>query len=434
MLTLTSALALRERGHDVRILTGFHARTPLSDHERFDRYEYRGIPVDRFKRSTGPMGSQTNFVETEYNNLLVAGYFDRLLDAYRPDVVHFFHLMRLSASLVDVCSRRRLPMVFTPTDFWFMCPTVHLRLPDGADCDGPGKNGVNCLRHVVSIKKPGATTTLVNLLPERALAALVRASSRSPLARIEAARQIHALSRRAGFLLDRLRKIDRILVPTTMMRATLERRGVDSARLMYCPYGIDLPTMPPSRTPGDGPLRAGFIGSLADPKGPHVLLQAARLLPELDIRVPIYGRETDFPDYARRLRELARGDRRVEFRGTFPHDQIGAILAQMDVLVVPSLWVENTPLVVYSAQAASVPVVASNVGGISEVVTHEDNGLLFPPGDPEALASSLARLAGDRAFLTHLSRRARPPKPISAYVDELVDVYRNLVNRTVIWA
>ena len=139
VLTLTSALALRERGHDVRILTGFHARTPLSDHERFDRYEYRGIPVDRFKRSAGPMGSQANFVETEYNNLLVAAHFERLLDGYRPDVVHFFHLMRLSASLVDVCSRRRLPMVFTPTDFWFMCPTVHLRLPDGAHCDGPAK-------------------------------------------------------------------------------------------------------------------------------------------------------------------------------------------------------------------------------------------------------------------------------------------------------
>jgi glycosyltransferase involved in cell wall biosynthesis len=427
VLTLTSALALKERGHTVRIVTGYPARTALSDHERFDQYEYRGIPVDRFKRSATPMGGQDNFVESEYNNLLVAEYFDRLVDVYRPDVVHFFHLMRLSASIVDVCARRQLPMVLTPTDFWFMCPTVHLRLPDGGFCGGPSENGINCLRHIVSIKKPGAPATLVNLLPERVLAALARRSSRRPFARFQAARHVHALSRRPHFVLSRLRRIDRILAPTKMMLGTLERRGLDPSRLIYCPYGIELPAIVAPRTTAPDSLRVGFIGTLAHVKGAHVLLEAIRLLPELNIRVLIYGKEADSADYALGLRQLAHGDRRVEFLGTFPNDQIGLILAQIDVLVVPSVWVENTPLVVYSAQAVGCPIIASDVGGVSEVVTHEDNGLLFPAGDPHQLALSLARLAGDRALLAQLSRRARMPKPMSVYVDELINVYRSLL-------
>ena len=428
VLTLTSALALKERGHTVRIVTGYPARTALSDHERFDQYEYRGIPVDRFKRSATPMGSQRNFVESEYNNLLVAEYFDRLLDVYRPDIVHFFHLMRLSASIVDVCANHQLPMVLTPTDFWFMCPTIHRHLPDGRFCEGPSENGINCLRHIVSIKKPGAPATLVNLLPDRVLAAVARRSSRTPFARFQAAGHVDALNRRPSFVLSRLRRIHRILAPTKMMLDTLERRGVDSSRLIYCPYGIELPaTITPPKTTSDS-LRVGYIGTLAHVKGAHVLLQAVRLLPDLDIRVLIYGREADSADYALGLRQLAHGDRRVEFLGTFPSDQIGLILAQMDVLVVPSVWVENTPLVVYSAQAVGCPIIASDVGGVSEVVTHEDNGLLFPAGDPRQLALSLARLAGDRALLAQLSRRARTPKPMSVYVDELITVYRSLLD------
>jgi hypothetical protein len=61
-------------------------------------------------------------------------------------------------------------------------------------------------------------------------------------------------------------------------------------------------------------------------------------------------------------------------------------------------------------------------------VTHEDNGLLFPAGDSRQLALSLARLAGDRTLLAQLSRRARTPKPMSVYVEELIAVYRSLLD------
>ena len=92
------------------------------------------------------------------------------------------------------------------------------------------------------------------------------------------------------------------------------------------------------------------------------------------------------------LRDAHRDDRRVRFCGAFPRAQLGAVLAGLDALVVPSQWYENTPFVVLEAMAAGVPVLASDLGGIAEVVEHEHNGELFPRGDAAALARAMVRL------------------------------------------
>src|SRR6185369_6110645 len=130
----------------------------------------------------------------------------------------------------------------------------------------------------------------------------------------------------------------------------------------------------------------------------------------------------DFPEYVDSLKRKAADDPRVSFCGTFPNDRIGEIIADIDVLVVPSIWYENTPLVIYSAQAAGCPVIASNLGGMSEVVHHGENGLLFEPGDVSGLAELFNSLVLDRELVGRLSRNAMTPKSIPEYVDDLVGV------------
>jgi glycosyltransferase involved in cell wall biosynthesis len=103
------------------------------------------------------------------------------------------------------------------------------------------------------------------------------------------------------------------------------------------------------------------------------------------------------------------------------------VLAGIDVLVVPSTWYENTPLVIYSALAAGCPVIASDLGGMAEVVTDGENGLLVEPGKPEALAAELKRLTSDRQLLQKLAAGCRRPKSIEEYVAELLSVYRDLL-------
>jgi glycosyltransferase involved in cell wall biosynthesis len=423
ILALHSALELKSRGHEVEVMTALPVSAVTADRDRFDSYEHEGIRVTRFRHAHVPTDQQGNVAELEYNNLLVAERFGHLARQFRPDVVHFFHLMRLSASVVDVCRRLGLPTVLTPTDFWLICPMCQLRLPDGTACAGPDTVAANCVRHVVVLKGPAPAAALLEHLPDPLLRCLVRLARSAPLRRIPAAAQVAAVSRRGEFLRERLRQIDRVLVPTRAMYEILLRHGLDPSRARLCGYGIRLPARAARSGRGSAqPLTVGLIG-LGAHKGAHVLVQSVRRLGNPAMQARIYGRRADFPDYVQRLEELAAGDARIRLCGTFPNDRIGEVVSELDLLVVPSLWFENAPLVIHTAQALGCPVVGSDMPGIAELITHGENGLLFPPGDADALAAILARLAGDRDELAALSARARPPKSIEEYVDDLLAEY-----------
>lgn len=429
ILTLHTAQELKSRGHQVHVFAAFPATAELQDLQRLDHYDYEGIPVTRFKHAHAPMGDQNNVAEQEYNNQLAAKFFTALLEQFQPDVVHFFHLMRISASVVDICAQRGIPMVLTPTDFWFVCPTSQLRLPNGAMCPGPDAIGANCVRHLSVLKMSGFAASVLNHLPQALLYGVVRTAVLPPLNRLHKANMVLALSQRHNFLKTRINRIHRVLIPTRVMLRTLEQHGLQQDNVRYCAYGIKLPKLPPPQTRLTGPLRLGVIG-LGEHKGAHILIQAARKLSDTELLVRIYGRATDFPTYAEKLQNLIGSDTRLQLCGSFPNELIGSILSQLDILVVPSLWFENAPLVVYSAQAAGVPIVASDVAGIAELVTDGENGHLYPPGDVNRLAEIISQLAQNRGQLARLSERARMPKTITTYTDELLAVYTELAAST----
>jgi glycosyltransferase involved in cell wall biosynthesis len=159
-----------------------------------------------------------------------------------------------------------------------------------------------------------------------------------------------------------------------------------------------------------------------------VLLEAVRSLPiNMPLKVQLYGDLEQFPEYAKTLRSIAGNDGRIEFCGTFPHTRIGEILYGLDVLVAPSLWYENSPLVLSFAQAARVPVVATDTEGMNEVIADGENGFLFKKGDVEGLSDIIRRLCNDRSVVKRLSDHARQPKTISSYVDELERIYNDVV-------
>lgn len=141
----------------------------------------------------------------------------------------------------------------------------------------------------------------------------------------------------------------------------------------------------------------------------------------------LYGDPTQFPKYTKRLHKLAGDDSRVEFAGTFVPDRIGDILFQLDVLVVPSIWYENTPLVIHSAQQANVPVIASNVSGTCEIIKDGFNGILFERGASKQLATIIKKLCEDRSLLRRLSNASKPTISMREYADKLEEIYEEII-------
>jgi GT2 family glycosyltransferase len=164
-------------------------------------------------------------------------------------------------------------------------------------------------------------------------------------------------------------------------------------------------------------LRLGFVGGLLPTKGADVLLDAIERLPPGSVVLDLLGSggayhgDRAFADAVTpRL-----GHQALRRLGVVSHDRMPNVLADLDVLVVPSTWIENAPFIIREAFAARVPVVASDLGGMAEMVRHEVDGLLFPVGDADALSAALRRLLDEPGLLERL--RAGIIRPLSIEED-----------------
>jgi len=431
VLTLHVAREFEKIGHEVRIVTGYPIKNGLKLKTCVDQYYYQGLRVERYyHQEAAVVGEQSNVVELEYDNHLFSNWLRQYLGDWRPDIVHFFHLKNLSATCIEICHDLGIPMVLTPTDFWLVCPTNQLLLHDGSLCKGPDAHGVNCLQHVVHNTQSSVVKIFFQFIPDRLLASSIRISSAPLLAIHPPFSWVSALGKRIEFIRQRVKNIDCILAPTRFMEKVLVSNGMLPREVVYSQFGIDLTGFTSTRRGSAGVLRVGFIGSLLHHKGAHVLVDAVRQISvDHPLEVQIYGDPSVSADYVEKIHELAGNDSRINFLGTFPSEDIGKIFANIDVLVVPSLWVENTPLVMYSAQAAGCPIVASNLDGMSEVIRSGIDGLLFPPGNSKALASILEELCMKSGMVNKLAENSPRPKSISEYSIELLNIYQQVILR-----
>lgn len=160
------------------------------------------------------------------------------------------------------------------------------------------------------------------------------------------------------------------------------------------------PLARPPRTPGR-PLRLLFVGQLCREKGVQVLLAAlAQMAP--DVIVEVAGRGELEP----LVRAAAARDPRLRFAGFVRGEAKRHLFDAADALVFPSVWPEPAGLVIAEAFMQGAPVVASDIGGISEFVRDGGNGLLVAPGGPAALAAAVQRLRDQPGLLEALSRGA----------------------------
>jgi glycosyltransferase involved in cell wall biosynthesis len=427
------ALALKRRGHAVVVVTGYPPTAEMERGEHFDEYEIDTIRVVRYKSRRTLPSRETNTMRLQYVDRSFEIVFRRLMDDFAPDIVHFHHLQRLSITAVDVCRERGTPAFLTATDYWYICPTLNLLLNDGHICDGPAYDAANCLQHMAAIRPTASwATRALSQAPTRAIGVGMSWLKNARTSFSGQMGNAQALAQRRGAIADRLLTLDRIFVPTKFMQTVMEKNGLGGVRFRVLSYGL--------RTQGynrrirrsaGGPLVLGFIGSWLPHKGLHVLLEALTRLPETSkIKLKVYGSAPEKgTQYALDLQMMASGDSRVEFCGTFENRHIADVLDGIDALVIPSLWHENMPLVSLSAQAAGCPIVASDVGGIADVVEDGKNGLLFARGSSAELAELILRLLDDDELLPRLSSQAISPTDIEPYIDDLEAEYRRACER-----
>lgn len=200
-----------------------------------------------------------------------------------------------------------------------------------------------------------------------------------------------------------LRRAAHIVCPSAFLANLVRGWGIPDQRISVLPNPA--PALPalPERSRGNRPLLA-FAGRLTAPKTLDVAIEAIAQVPDVEFMVAGEGDERAALEA--RTRKLGL-DSRVTFLGSLPRDQVLTLFRRADAALLSSAW-ENSPHMLIEALAVGTPVIATAVGGVPEIVTDGENGLLVPPNDPAALASAIQRLLGEGALRAQLTAAAAP--------------------------
>jgi glycosyltransferase involved in cell wall biosynthesis len=428
--TYNLAHELQRRGHEVVLL----ARTPARDASEEDfsvrEDEFQGLRVLRMVHRLEHGTMRMSYEQPKADAVL-----RRVLLAERPDLVHFQHLIHTSIGLVQVAQDFGLPTAITCHDYWALCARVQLIRPDGSIC--PSNMGSGCylcvkeqgLEHVPRAARFDAAVD--GLLPDLARAA----RGTTALGALMRARATEYLDVRAREELvpAAYAACDLRISPSRFLRDKyLESGHFDPHTFLFSDNGMrtDHVQALEKRPDPEGRVRFGFVGTLVWYKGGATLLEAMRLLAGERCVLRVHGGfEPERDAHHAQLAALAAEAGNVRFEGRFDNARLSDVYAQIDVLIVPSVWYENSPITIHEAFLTRTPVVASDLGGMAEFVREGVDGLLFRVGDAAHLAQVLRRFVREPGLVGELSRDFPHVKTIEENAEETEFRYRALCCR-----
>jgi glycosyltransferase involved in cell wall biosynthesis len=178
--------------------------------------------------------------------------------------------------------------------------------------------------------------------------------------------------------------------------------------------------------------RFGFSGRIAAIKGVHLLLEAFQQLPQPErAELTLYGQaEVRSDQYYQQLKKQVTHLPNIKCAGVADNAQISQIYRHLDVLVVPSIWPENSPITILEALAHGIPVIASDVKGIADLVQDEVNGLIFANQNVQDLTRQMTRCLDSPELVAQLEAQCRPVKSLSEEIADLIRLYEEVLSES----
>jgi glycosyltransferase involved in cell wall biosynthesis len=324
-----------------------------NDVEIFTRYEnsyedpysvindiVNGISVTRVNKPDRDYTFRDKYIDEKIDIL-----FKEKLNSYKPDVVYIGHLSHLSTNIPIIAKEFGAKVVFTIHDFWMGCYRGQLITSDKKNCSGTS---------IEACYKCAKTTYKEWIKKE----------------------EIIDYQNHLKNVMD---SIDIFLAPSQAVYNFYKENGVSETKLIYSKYGFDTKRIDKKEKfyTKNSKLNFGFMGRVIPVKGMKTLFEAFRNIE--DATLTIYGSQAD-----KKYLDLYSVDS-VKYYGAYNNNDINKVLSEIDVLIVPSIWPENSPLVIQEAFLAGIPVITSNFGGMKELVTHEKDGWLFEAGNSISL-------------------------------------------------
>jgi glycosyltransferase involved in cell wall biosynthesis len=320
------------------------------------------------------------------------------LHHFSPDIVHLHHSLRYGVELAELI-RRVLPqarIIYTLHDYIPICHRdgQMLRVQDQQPCELPSPNACqNCFPSISA----------------------------------------HQFVLRERFIQTHFDRVDAFIAPSRGLEQRYTQWGLPGTKLHMIRNGIAHQSPVSHRSLRRGKRRNHFVymGQISHYKGTLLLIDAARELIRRgchDFQIAIHGHYDKQPDSFKQewAQQTANLPPQIRIYGSYRQQDIPRVLADADWLVMPSIWWENSPLVIAESLQHRRPVICSDIGGMAEAVQHESNGLHFRAGSAAHLADSMERAMRDTRLWARLVRQIDAPYSITAMANDHVALYRSL--------
>lgn len=346
--------------------------------------------VSVFTREENPYSSCFSIREQKVNNNLTLyfvnnpqgkdGYrhkqmddnFSELLIQIKPDIAHVGHVNHLSTGLIDELNKLKIPIVYTLHDFWLMCPRGQFLTRSIGQTDNfqlcEKQNDKKCATDCYKVYFSGIKEN-ENLEVENW------------------SNWIHQRMIETKAIVN---KVDLFIAPSNYLRDRfINEFNVPADKIVYLDYGFPIEYLTQTEKKKEiENFTFGYIGTHIPAKGINQLIEAFCKIQE-PASLKIFGRHNGQSTNALKLL-AAKSKNKIEFEGEYiNHNLANDVFSKVDCIVVPSIWAENSPLVIHEAQACKVPVITADYGGMKEYVQHNVNGLLFEHRNANSLAEQM---------------------------------------------
>ncbi len=393
--TLNLTQGLKAAGHDVMVVTTGIIRKntePITE-------DYQGIPVHRFGFDFPHRPPQLYALQA------YRGLYDEAKAWFtknRPDVIHVTSCWFMPSILL-AAMELEIPVIGTHVDFVLSCRESHLLKPDFSSCTNTNLAGCRaCYRDLSDEQWPIVRNMKENLL--RILA--------------------------QGYSFHHC--------PCELLGDQILALGAAPETLKVWPYAVPDRLLPLRRekTASDK-LRLGFIGRWNRIKGIDILLDAmAQLADRSDIELHLYGEQEvwNSDSYGVEVSVKAERLKNVIHHGLFDPQDLGNVHREIDCIVTSSIWPENSPVSILEALALGTPVICADGAGMTNLIEHGKNGLLFQSRNAIDLAAQIRAMADDRDMFQRMQRDVKCLQTISEDVAIFEKIYATAQpNRNPVW-
>lgn len=359
------ASLLKKNGHDVYFF-GMHDERNIPDPNDdlfVSQIDFRKLNKKKSIKNGLYVLSRSIYSKEARNN------FSKLLDRVKPDIIHAQNLHgHITPSVILEAKSRNIPVVWTLHDYKMVCPNTHFLIDNTGEICEACKNGkfFNAIR-----KKCKKNSVLASFI----------ASSEAYTHQFLHIREL----------------VDVFISPSTFLESKLLENGFNQKRVKHVPLFLRDEQFCRSNL-DDGYFL--FIGKIEPIKGILTLIEAAKLLPKIEFKIA--GKISDQTEEAFKSNLSPN----INYLGLLNGEEIKKVISRSKAIILPSLWYENQPFAILEAFAARKPVIASDLGGMKELISTNNSGVLFKPGNVHDLKNAIESLIENPQIAIELGNNA----------------------------